>query len=294
VASWSHFLGDVTRTQFLKDLYAEIQDDNVFNGAAALAYYWMLAIFPALIFLLSLLPFLPIPNLEDAIMDFMGEALPQEAAGLFSNVLSQTVESSSGGLLSFGLLFTLWSASAGLYAIMQQLNITYDIKEGRSFVKARGVSILLTLGFLLMIIGAFALIVFGGTLQEWLASFVGRNPVLLAFFASLRWIIIIALLLLGFSMIYYFGPNVEQKFKFITPGSVLGVALLVAASLGFSFYVSNFGNYAATYGSLGAVIILLLWLYLAGFVILVGSEINALLEHYNPEGKQKGDKFERA
>jgi membrane protein len=227
-------------------------------------------------------------------MDFMGEALPQEAAGLFSNVLSQTVESSSGGLLSFGLLFTLWSASAGLYAIMQQLNITYDIKEGRSFVKARGVSILLTLGFLLMIIGAFALIVFGGTLQEWLASFVGRNPVLLAFFASLRWIIIIALLLLGFSMIYYFGPNVEQKFKFITPGSVLGVALLVAASLGFSFYVSNFGNYAATYGSLGAVIILLLWLYLAGFVILVGSEINALLEHYNPEGKQKGDKFERA
>ncbi|HXK59084.1 MAG TPA: YihY/virulence factor BrkB family protein [Acidobacteriota bacterium] len=294
MASWSHFLGDVTRTQFLKDLYAEIQDDNVFNGAAALAYYWMLAIFPALIFLLSLLPFLPIPNLEDAIMDFMGEALPQEAAGLFSNVLSQTVESSSGGLLSFGLLFTLWSASAGLYAIMQQLNITYDIKEGRSFVKARGVSILLTLGFLLMIIGAFALIVFGGTLQEWLASFVGRNPVLLAFFASLRWIIIIALLLLGFSMIYYFGPNVEQKFKFITPGSVLGVALLVAASLGFSFYVSNFGNYAATYGSLGAVIILLLWLYLAGFVILVGSEINALLEHYNPEGKQKGDKFERA
>jgi len=294
VGTWNHLLSDVARPKFFKDLYAEIEDDNVFNGAAALAYYWMLAVFPALIFLLSLLPFLPVRNLEDAIMDFLGQAMPQQAAALFGDVLAETTSNTSGGLLSFGLLFTLWSASAGLYAIMQQLNITYDVKEGRSFWKVRGTALLLTLGFLILIIGAFALIIFGGVVQDWMAAFVGRNPVLLTFFATFRWIVIVCLLLLGFAMIYYFGPDVEQKFKFVTPGSILGAILLVAASLAFSFYVSNFSDYAATYGSLGAVIILLLWLYLAGFVILLGSEVNALLEHYSPEGKEKGEKQEEA
>lgn len=282
----------MTQKRFVTDLYSEIEDDNVFNGAAALAYYWMLAIFPAAIFLLSLLPFLPVPNLEGAIMDLLRQALPQEAATLFTDVVSEVTSTASGGLLSFGFLFTLWSASAGLYAIMQQLNITYDVKEGRSFLKARGISLLLTLMFLVMIVGAFALVIFGGVLQDWLAGFVGRSSLLLWFFAALRWVIIIGLVLLGFATIYYFGPDVEQKFQFITPGSILGALLLIGASVGFSYYVSNFGDYTATYGSIGAVIILLLWLYLAGLVILLGSEVNALLEHYNPEGKSKGEKTE--
>jgi len=292
VGLWSRFVSDMTRKQFVTDLYSEIEDDNVFNGAAALAYYWMLAIFPLAIFLLSLLPFLPIPHLEAAIMDLLGQALPREAAALFTDVISEVTSNTSGGLLSFGLLFTLWSASSGLYAIMQQLNITYDVKEGRSFWKARGIALLLTIMFLVMIIGAFALVVFGGVVQDWLASFLGQAPLLLGFFAALRWVIIIGLILLGFATIYYFGPDVEQKFHFITPGSVLGALLLIGASVGFSYYVSNFGDYTATYGSIGAVIILLLWLYLAGLVILLGSEVNALLEHYNPEGKDKGEKTE--
>ncbi|MFB3903942.1 MAG: YihY/virulence factor BrkB family protein [Acidobacteriota bacterium] len=289
---WGQFVSDMTRKQFVTDLYLEIEDDNVFNGAAALAYYWMLAIFPAAIFLLSLLPFLPIPNLEDAIMDLLGQALPREASTLFRDVVSEVTSNTSGGLLSFGLLFTLWSASSGLYAIMQQLNITYDVKEGRSFWKVRGIALVLTAMFLAMIVGAFALVVFGGVVQEWLASLVGPEPLLLGFFATLRWVIIVCLILLGFATIYYFGPDVEQRFEFITPGSVLGSALLIAASVGFSYYVANFGDYTATYGSIGAVIILLLWLYLAGLVILLGSEVNALLEHYNPRGKSKGEKTE--
>jgi membrane protein len=282
----------MTQRKFVTDLYSEIEEDNVFNGAAALAYYWMLAIFPLTIFLLSLLPFLPIPNLKDAIMDLLGQALPREAAALFTDVVSEVTSNTSGGLLSFGLLFTLWSASSGLYAIMQQLNITYDVKEGRSFWKVRAIALLLTIMFLVMIVGAFALVVFGGVVQDWLASFMGESPLLLGFFATLRWIIIVCLILMGFAMIYYFGPDVEQRFAFITPGSILGSTLLIAASVGFSYYVSNFGDYTATYGSIGAVIILLLWLYLAGLVILLGSEVNALLEHYNPHGKSKGEKTE--
>jgi membrane protein len=280
----------VSIKKFSKELYTEISDDNVFNGAAALAFYMMLSIFPAAIFLLSLLPYLPIPDLEQAIMDLLHQSMPGDAAGLFTDVVENVVSERRGGLLSFGFLFTLWSASTGLAAIMQQLNITYDVKEGRPFWKVRGIAILLMVLFFLLVVGAFALIIFGGMIQDQLAELVGRNPVLLFFFAAFRWVVIALFLLLGFALIYYYGPDVEQQFRFVSPGSVLGVLLLAAASIGFSIYVSNFGDYGATYGSLGAVIILLMWLWIAGLVILVGAEVNSLTEHYRSSGKEKGQK----
>ena len=173
---------------------------------------------------------------------------------------------------------------------MQQLNITYDVKETRPFWKARGTAVLLTLLFAVLVAGAFALIVLGGVIQNWLGDAFGLGDGVLFFFAALRWVIIGALFMLGFALIYYFGPDVEQKFKFISPGAIIGTVVLAVASLAFRFYVDNFGNYSASYGSLGAVIILMLWLYIAGLVLLLGSEINSLAEHYAPEGKQKGEK----
>ncbi len=273
---------------FAKDLVDEIKKDNVFNGAAALAYFLMLSIFPMAIFILTLLPYLPIPHLNQAIFDLMSNAMPQQAAQLFTGVIENITSQRRGGLLSFGLLFTLWSASAGLYAIMQQLNITYGVTEGRPYWKARGTALLLMILFFLLIVGAFGLIIFGGVLQDWIAGMVGYNQALLIFFAVFRWIMILLFLMLAFSVIYYFGPDVEQKFKFITPGSVIGLIILILASLGFRLYVSRFSDYSATYGSLGAVIVLLLWLYITGLVILIGSEVNALIEHYSSEGKEKG------
>lgn len=284
----------VSGKQFFKDLKREISQDNVSNGAAALAYYLTLAIFPAMIAMLSVVPYLPIENVDQAIMDLLRQALPEQAASMFTGVVNEVAQNKKGGLLSVGLLATLWAASNGIYAIMQQLNITYDVKEERSFVKGRLTAIGLTLLFGLLIVGAFSLVVFGGKLQEWLGSSVGFSSALLTAFAALRWVIIAGALLLGFAVIYYWGPNVEQKFKFVTPGSVLGVLLLVGISLAFKAYVSNFGKYEATYGSIGAVIVLMLWLYFTGLVLLLGSEINALIEHYRPEGKSKGQKTRHA
>lgn len=283
----------VSWRRFGKDLKQEITDDNVSNGAAALAYYLLLAIFPAAIFLLSLIAYLPIPNLQQAIMDALRQALPGQSADMFTGVVAQVVGQRRGGLLSIGLVLTFWAASNGLYAVMQQLNITYDVKEGRPFWKARGTALLLTLAFFVLVVGAFALVVFGGVIQEWLGSMIGMSQPLLIAFAVFRWVVIALALLLAFALVYYFGPDVEQKFIFISPGSVLGVVVLAFASLAFRFYVSRFSDYSATYGSLGAVIILMLWLYIAGWVILLGSEINALVEHYRPEGKGKGEKQER-
>jgi membrane protein len=287
-------MSGVSLGQFLKEFWQEIQDDNVFSGAAALAYYLLLAIFPAMIFLLSILPYLPIPNLQQAIMDLLRQAMPEQSASFFEGTLKDVTSQRQGGLLTFGFLFTLWSASSGLYAVMEQLNITYDVKEGRPFWKTRGTAVLLMIFFFILVVGALAMIIFGGKIQDLLAGILGRKEWLLIFFATLRWIIIAVLLLLDFALIYYFGPDVEQEFRFITPGSIVGVILLGLTSLGFRFYISHFSNYNATYGSLGAMIILMLWLYIAGLVILIGSEINALTEDYLPEGKQKGEMREPA
>jgi membrane protein len=278
--------------QFMLDLYNEINDDNVYNGAAALGFYLTLAIFPAMILLMTIIPYLPIERVDQAIMDLLGQALPKEAYGMVAGVVTEVASQRRGGLLSFSLLVTLWAASAGMYAIMQKLNITYDVKEARSFVRARAIALVLSLLFGLLVVGAFSLIVLGGIIQDWIGARIGFSGALLTFFAVFRWIVVVLALLLGFALIYRYGPNVEQKFKFVTAGSVFGVTLLVLASLGFTLYTSNFADYSATYGSIGAVIILMLWLYIAGLVILVGSEINALIEHYSPEGKQKGEKEE--
>lgn len=278
--------------RFLRELYQEINDDDIFNGAAALGFWLTLAVFPAMIFLMAILPYLPVARVDQAIMDLLRQALPDTAAQMFAGVVDEVTREQRGGVLSFGLVATFWAASAGMYAVMQQLNVTYDVTEGRSFLKARGTSLGLSLLFGVLVVGAFSLVVLGGVMQDWIGSHFGTSDLLLTFFAIFRWVMIVLALLLGFALIYYLGPDVKQEFKFITPGSALATLLLVAASLAFKVYATNFGDYNATYGSIGAVIILMLWLYIAGLVILLGSEINALIEHYAPEGKEKGEKVE--
>jgi membrane protein len=280
--------------QFWIDLYAEINEDNVYNGAAALGFYMTLSIFPAFVVIMTVIPYLPIEDVDQAIMDLLHETLPEESAALVEGVVADVTEEQRGGLLSFGILFTLWTVSTGMYAIMQQLNITYDVREERNFVMARITALLLSIAFVALVIGAFSLIVLGGVMEEWVFAAFGDSTAVVLAFRAFRWIVIVMALLLGFALIYRFAPNVQQSFRFITPGAVLGVLLLAAASLAFTVYVRNFADYDATYGSIGAVIILMFWLYIAGLVILIGSEINALVEHYSPAGKNKGEKEEGA
>jgi membrane protein len=263
---------------FSKELWREIQDDHVFTGAAALAYFLLLAIFPGAIFVISLLPYLPIPHMHQAIMDLLYQVLPAQSAILFEETVRHLVSEKQGGLLTFGFVFMLWSASTGMYAMVQQLNVAYDVKERRPFWKVQGIAFVLMLLFVLLVIGSLSLVVFGGVVQSWLASMIGWSRPLLIFFATLRWIIIGVSLLLALAVIYRFGPDVNVKFRFISLGNIVAATLIVLSSIGFQFYVSQFGKtYSATYGSLGAVIILMLWLYLSGLAILVGGEINTVL-----------------
>lgn len=273
-------LNGVSLKQLSIDLKRKIGEDNVFNGGAALAYYLTLSIFPALILLMTIIPYLPIAQVEQSIMNALGQALPAEASEMVAGVVQEVTADRKGGLLSLGLVLTLWAASTGMYAIMKQLNITYGAREKRNFLHGRAVALALSVVFILLVIGASLLIVLGERIQAWL----GLGGVMLAVFAVLRWLVIVALLLAALAIIYRYGPNVKHRFAFVTPGSVFASGLLILASLGFSFYVNNFANYSATYGSIGAVIVLMLWLYIAGLVILVGSEINVLLDHYGRVG----------
>jgi membrane protein len=262
---------------FVSELYAELERDNVFNGAAALGFYLTLAIFPAMIFVMAVIPYLPIARVDQAIMDLLREAMPARAAEMFTGVVNEITSERRGGLLSLGLAGALWAASTGMYAIMQQMNVAYDVEEARTFVRARATALALTLLFSVLVLGAFSLVVLGGVIQDWLAQRFGSSDALLLFFAVFRWIVIVLSLLAALALIYYAAPNRRTRFRLVTPGTVTATTLLVAASLGFRFYTGHFSDYSATYGSIGAVIVLMLWLYLAGLVMLLGAEIDALL-----------------
>lgn len=284
------FLGGLKIVGLAKRIIHEIQKNNGAGRAAQLAYYLIFAVFPFLLFLATMLGYLPIPNLMDRIMDYLARLLPGDTATLVRDNIVQLVSDQKGGLLSFGILLTLWTASSAMVAIMDALNQSYDVEEGRPFWKVRGIAVLMTIGLSLFIICSMVLLLFGPQLGEWIASLVGLGTVFKVVWNILRWPVIVGLLIPAVAIIYYFAPDVEQRWKWITPGAIFTVVATIAVSLGFSFYVNNFGSYNKTYGSIGAVIVFLTWLYLSGFIILVGGEINAEIEHASPEGKAPGEK----
>lgn len=262
-----------------RDLHREIGEDQIASGAAALAFYWMLSLFPAAIFLLTLLAYLPIPHLESTLMELIREALPDEAASLFRGVVESVTSRRHTGLLSFGAALTIWSTSSGTHAVMHQLNRAFDVREKRSFLKTRAIALLLTMVFFVLVIGAFGLIVGGGVLKAWLAAAGWQRGALLLVTLG-RWVVIVLALLLGFALTYYLGPHVRERFRLVTPGNALAVTMLILDSVGFHLFVSRVHSFDVTYGSLGAAITLMMWLYLAGWAILLGGELDATLRSY--------------
>jgi membrane protein len=283
-------LGGLRVTELGRRVIAEVQKDECLGRAAQLAYYFLFALFPFFLFLTTLLGYLPIPNLLDRLLEMLGQMLPGEALQLVQDNIRQLVTGQRGGLLSFGILAALWTSSSALTAIVDSLNRAYDVEEGRPFWKVRGIAILLTVGLSAFIVVALVLLTFGPQLGRWIADLVGLGGVFELTWNIVRWPVIVGLLIVAMAMLYYFGPDVEQEWKWITPGSVCAVIGWLLTSLGFAIYVNRFGSYNATYGSIGAVIVLLTWMYLTGLFVLIGGEINAEIEHAAPAGKAPGEK----
>jgi membrane protein len=287
-SAWA--LGGLGVTELGRRVMAEIQDDDCLGRAAQLAYYFLFALFPFFLFLTTLLGYLPIPNLLDRLMDMLGPMLPGEALHLVQDNIRQLVTGRRGGLLSFGILAALWTSSSALTAIIDSLNRAYDVEEGRPFWKVRLIAIGLTVGLSVFMIASLVLLTFGPQLGGWVADLAGLGRVFEVTWNIVRWPVIVGLLVVAMALLYYFAPDVEQGWTWITPGSACAVLGWLLASLGFAVYVNRFGSYNATYGSIGAVIVLLTWMYVTGLFVLIGGEINAEIEHAAPSGKDPGEK----
>lgn len=271
-------LGGLSVRELGRRVLSELATDEVLDRGAALAYYFLFALFPTLLFLTSLLGLLPFPGLMDRLLAYTHQALPGDAASVVSKTLSEIQAGARGGLLSIGALVALWAASAGMASMMTTLNVAYDVEDPRPWWKRRLLAILLTVGFSVFILAALLLLVFGPRIGQALTARMGLGPVFTMAWNVASVPVVMIFVLVGIALVYYFAPATEQQWRWVTPGSVVALTLWLAMSFGLRFYVSNFADYSATYGSIGGVILLVLWLYLSGVILLVGAEINSEIE----------------
>jgi membrane protein len=268
----------------LKRVKAEVKDDNVSLLAAGVAFYAMLAIFPAIIAVVTVYGMVADPDQVKTQVGEFAKSLPSGADQLLTTQLTSVVNAGRQAL-SIGLVLSLlalfWSVSSGVQGLVKSLNVIYDEKESRGFVKLRGLSLLLTLGAIVVAVVALALItVFPGAIDRLGLGQAGQVAASVA-----RWVVLAVLVLLALGVVYRLGPDrANPRWRWVSSGAVVALVLWLLGSVGFSYYVDNFGKYNQTYGAMAAVIILLLWLFLSAFAVLLGAEFNA-----ETERQQAGD-----
>ena len=281
----------LTWTEVLKrTFYEAFWNDNCLALAAQLAYYFFFALFPTLLFLVALASYFPLTTLIDELFRTMGGFMPPEALQLITEQMIKISGDGQGGLLTLGVLLAVSSSSAAMVAIIDTLNKAYDVEEGRPWWKVRVTAIALTVSVAAFILVSFALVLIGPTLATKLAEMMNLGPAFEWTWKILQWPVLFGLACLGIALIYYFAPDVEQQWVWLMPGVVFATTIWLAASLGFKYYVANWGNYTEAYGLIGAVMILLLWFYISGLALLVGAEMNAEIEHASARGKDAGEK----
>ena len=291
--SYGGFLRDLASLMSLtalKRTAAEFLKNDGTGLAAGLAYYLILAMFPLILVLVSVLGTFSSPDLASSLLGYFQQVLPVQVYGLIEEYMGGILsgDSQAPGLLSFGILGTLWAASGAFSALINALNRAYGAQESRPFWKVKLLALVMTLALSGIVLAAVVLLVFGPQIGEAISGYFGLSAVFDVTWSVLRWVVALLLLMVTVALVYYVAPDVEQPLRWITPGGVVGVLLWVLASVGFSFYVSNFGSYNETYGSIGAVIVLLLYLYISSLAILFGAELNATLVRMKEEisGKQ--------
>jgi membrane protein len=268
---------DLEPWDVVKQAVKSFFDDDMVTYAAALSYHLALALFPFIIFMLTLLGALGLSEFFDRVLTQSQAALPPDAYELLARVISEIRGQSREGLLSFSILFALWAASTGMRSVMNALNVAYDVEETRPAWKRYPLSILYTIGLVAVVIAAAVFRLIGPWAAQRYANRLGWTTAVAEAWTWLRWPVVVLLLLLVVALIYYLGPNIDQPFRYVTPGSICAVVVWIVASLLFSAYVENFGNYGATYGSLGGMVVLLLYFFVSAAVLLLGAEINAAI-----------------
>lgn len=291
-------LGGLSIVELGKRVWSSLNNDDVFGRAAQLAYYFFFALFPGLIFVSAVLGLLAGPGtqLHDSLLRYMSTALPGSAFDLIKQTLDQTTKASGGGKLTFGILAALWSATQGMAAVEDTLNAVYDVREGRPIWKSRGTALGLTVVCSILLIVALTVILYGNTLASFTGEHLGLGTAVTWLWKIVQWPVALFFLSLVFALAYYYGPDVEQRhWQWMTPGALVGMLTWIIASAALRVYLHFLNSYSATYGSLGAVMILLTWFYVTGLMLLLGAEVNAEIENAaaksgKPDAKHKGQK----
>jgi len=288
-------LGGIGLMELGRRLWRESLQDELLGRAAQLAYYALLALFPALIVLTALMGLLSVERFMPELMSYLRDVLPADALLMVERFLTQVAEGSGANLLSLGALGALWASSSGVTAIMDALNVVFGVKEDRRpFWRVRLIAILLTIGLAGFVILSLGLVLYGSTIGRWVAELMGFGVAFTWMWNVLQWPIVIGLMLIVVTAIYHICPDRRvRRWRWLTPGSVFAVGMWLIVSLGFKAYVDNFGNYNKVYGSIAGVIVLMLWLYWSGMVLLFGGEINAEIEKAEAESKEASSDVQR-
>lgn len=274
-----YFTPPIPWREIAKRVVAEINDDNCLGLAAQLSFYFLLGLFPALLFFVAIIAYLPIENVLDELLLALAAVAPTEMVNLLRTQLDAVAEGSRASLVTLGIVGAIWSSSAAMVAIIDALNRAYDVGEWRPWWKRRLVAIALTIALALFLLTAFVMVLLGPEVITALADRLGLAPAAQVAWRILRWPVLVCCVVLGVDLVYHFAPNRQAPWSWITPGSALATALWIVASFGFKLYVVNFGNYTATYGAIGGAIITMMWFYVSGLALLVGAELNAVIEH---------------
>jgi membrane protein len=282
-----HFTLPLPWRQIAKRVFAEINDDNCMGLAAQLSFYFLLGLFPALLFFVALIAYLPIENVLDELLLSLATVAPAEMVELLRTQLDTIADGSHAGLVTLGIVGAIWSSSAAMVAIIDALNRAYDVVEWRPWWKRRLVAIALTIALALFLLTAFVMVLLGPEMMTALADRLGLEPAVPVVWRILRWPVLVCCVVLGVDLVFHFAPNRHAQWSWITPGSALATALWILSSFGFKLYVVNFGNYTATYGAIGGAIVTMLWFYVSGLALLVGAELNAVIEHAQQVGASR-------
>jgi membrane protein len=275
----------------LKRTVKEALADDVFNLAAQQAYYFFFALFPALLFVIGIASFFPLENLINTVVEMLSRFAPQTVVQIVTDAMASLSKQNSGGVLTFGFLVTIWSSSGAMVSIITTLNAAYDVTESRPWWKTRVVAMGLTMGIAVFILVSMFLVIAGPTLAENIAARMHLGPAFKWTWMVLQWPVVFALVATAIGLVYYFAPDVEQDWVWITPGSILATLVWLAVSVALKVYyqfVPSATN--AAYGTVGGIMVLMLWFYCSGIAILLGAEMNSEIEHASPYGKDPGER----
>jgi membrane protein len=289
---------DLGLVDFFKLTYEEVEEDHVMAFAGNLAYKAIFAIFPFFTFLLSLLGLFNAQDLVNTMIENLSGMLPQSATKFIEGQLLSITQSQAESAFTFGaiisILLALWGVSGAFRSVMEAMNVMYEVEEDRPFWKKYGISIFISLAVVLLMLTAFVIVVFGRSIGGAVAEAVGLGTVFQTVWSIVQWPIVACVVLFTFAVVYYFAPAAKQRWRWISPGSVLAFIFWLLFSLAFSYYAGNFSSYNETYGSLAGVIIFMLYVYYSALIMLVGAEMNQVIEWHIPGGKDEGEKVPEA